>query len=96
MDAVASDLMQRVDYDVLTLCQSKGRPAFHRFPACQFDLATRDFLTANPQRHSCRPGVRFDARFERIETACHWFGLDLPEVIGFRKQLIQDSPRNTG
>lgn len=60
----------------------------------QFDDYARAFLTANPQGMVVDIGCGLDTRFERLDNGrITWLGLDLPEVIALRRQLLPDSER---
>ncbi len=94
IDEVAADLIKRVDYDGSRVGKAKEDQLFTVLRVRQFDRYAQEFITANPDGTVVDLGCGLDARFQRIgiETI-HWFGLDLPEVIGFRKQLIKDPPQ---
>jgi O-methyltransferase involved in polyketide biosynthesis len=62
--------------------------------ARQFDRYARAFLDAHPQGMVVDIGCGLDTRFDRLDNGqMHWLGLDLPEVITLRRQLLPDAQR---
>jgi O-methyltransferase involved in polyketide biosynthesis len=62
--------------------------------ARQFDRYARAFLDAHPQGLVVDIGCGLDTRFDRLDDGrMRWLGLDLPEVITLRRQLLPDSDR---
>jgi len=60
----------------------------------QFDHYARTFLTANPGGLVVDIGCGLSTRFDRIDNGqMAWLGLDLPEVIELRQQLLPDAKR---
>ncbi len=55
----------------------------------QFDRFAEDFLNRHPQSVVVHIGCGLDTRCERVDNRqAEWFDLDLPDVIGLRRQLI--------
>lgn len=62
----------------------------------QFDHYARTFLAANPGGLVVEIGCGLSTRFDRLDNGqMAWLGLDLPEVIGLRQQLLPDVERCT-
>ncbi len=60
----------------------------------QFDAYARDFLARHPGGLVVDIGCGLDTRFQRLDDGqMHWVGLDLPEVIDFRRQWLPDAER---
>jgi len=60
----------------------------------QFDGYARTFLTGHPCGLVVDIGCGLDTRFDRLDDGqMFWFGVDLPEVISLRRQLLPDSER---
>lgn len=93
-DEVAADLIKRIDYDASRVGQAKDDQLFNVLRVRQFDRYAREFMAANPHGTIVDLGCGLDARIQRIgKGTIRWFGLDLPEVIAFRKQWIKDPPQ---
>jgi O-methyltransferase involved in polyketide biosynthesis len=62
--------------------------------ARQFDNFARYFLNLHPDGLVVDIGCGLDTRFERLDNGrMHWLGLDLPEVITLRRQILPDGKR---
>jgi O-methyltransferase involved in polyketide biosynthesis len=87
-DRRAEALVARLDYDF-------GRFALHGFhqPARvmatrEIDRITREFLARHPDGVVVHIGCGLDTRFERVDNgSVNWFDLDLPDVVGLRREL---------
>jgi O-methyltransferase involved in polyketide biosynthesis len=97
-DKEAIKIIDTLDYDF-----SKVEKSFGEFGgicyiarAHIFDDIIRDFIAAHPNASIVNIGAGLDTTFSRIDNgSIHWYNLDLPEVIEFRKQFIHDSDRNS-
>ena len=57
----------------------------------EMDRYTQDFLSRHPDAVVVHIGCGLDSRFERVDNGrVEWYDLDLPEVIGLRRELIGD------
>jgi O-methyltransferase involved in polyketide biosynthesis len=57
----------------------------------EMDRYARDFLGRHPEAVVVHIGCGFDSRFDRVDNGrVEWYDLDLPDVIGLRRQLIGD------
>lgn len=60
----------------------------------QFDSQARRFLERDPASTVVDIGCGLDSRLQRIDNGqVEWFGLDLPEVIALRRELLPESQR---
>lgn len=61
-----------------------------------FDRWVTDFLTANPSGTVVELGSGLNTRHERVDdTQARWFDLDLPDVVGLRRNFFTDTARRT-
>lgn len=61
----------------------------------EFDRLARAFLAEHPAGVIVDLGCGLDTRFERVDNGqVEWYGLDLPEVIALRKELLAETPRS--
>jgi O-methyltransferase involved in polyketide biosynthesis len=64
-------------------------PGCHYSAQPEFDRRTQAFLARVPAAVVVHIGCGLDTRFERVDNGqVEWYGLDLPEVIELRRQLI--------
>lgn len=63
--------------------------------ARKVDDMIRAFIEKHPFATIMNIGAGLDTTFSRVDNGTlHWYNLDLPDAIAFRKTLIADSPRN--
>lgn len=94
-DARALELAGRFDENFLQVaeCGDMDR-TFTMMRARQFDRYARQFLERYPQGGVIDIGCVLDTRFERIDNGqMRWYGIDLPEVIDPRRQLLPEEQR---
>lgn len=75
-----------------------GMQAMDRFVtvmrARQFDAFARIFLTGHPGGLVVDLGCGLDTRFDRLDDGqMFWYGVDLPEVIDLRRQVLPEGER---
>lgn len=93
-DEQAVELVERIDYDYFRLKLNAGDQAETMLRVREFDRFTRDFLSRRAPAGVVHIGCGLDTRFSRVDDGnTLWFDLDLPEVIGLRRELIAESPR---
>jgi O-methyltransferase involved in polyketide biosynthesis len=64
--------------------------------ARQFDQYARDFLAKNPGGLVVDVGCGLDTRFNRLDDGkMSWLGVDLPEAIDLRREVLPDAGRCT-
>jgi methyltransferase (TIGR00027 family) len=62
--------------------------------AAKYDAYTKNFLALHPQASIISIGCGMDTRFYRIDNGqLHFFDLDLPEVILFKRRFVNEEPR---
>jgi methyltransferase (TIGR00027 family) len=62
--------------------------------AKKYDSYTQDFLTLHPHASIVSIGCGMDTRFYRIDNGqVHFFDLDLPEVIRYKREFVDEEPR---
>lgn len=63
--------------------------------ARMFDEAIKAFLARHPNATVVNLGCGLDTTFSRVDNGqVHWYDLDLPAVIAYRRQLLPESGRN--
>ncbi|MFF9494423.1 class I SAM-dependent methyltransferase [Streptomyces flaveolus] len=94
-DPRAEEIVASIDYDF-------GR--FDDLPSLTgallrtllFDRWVTDFLSAHPDATVVEIGTGLNTRHERVDNGrARWYELDLPDVIGLRRNFFTDSPRRT-
>jgi O-methyltransferase involved in polyketide biosynthesis len=96
-DKEAIKIIDRLDYDFSQIEKSFGEFAgiCYITRARILDDIIKDFIKIHPNASIVNIGAGLDTTFSRIDNgSIHWYNLDLPEVIEFRKKFIPDSERN--
>ncbi len=94
-DPKAVELVGQLDYDFSGVQRLKGEQVNYLLRMREFDRLARAFLAEHPDGVIIDLGCGLDTRFERIDNGqVHWYGLDLPEVIELRKELLEETPRS--
>jgi O-methyltransferase involved in polyketide biosynthesis len=94
-DARAVELVGRIDYDFSGVERPQNEQVSFLLRMREFDRRARTFLEKNPDGVVVDLGCGLDTRFERIDNGrMEWFGLDLPEVIDLRRDLLAETPRS--
>ncbi len=92
-DDVAARLLPHLEAEFSYLRKSKDDQLFNVLRTRKFDRWTRDFINVHPRGTVVDLGCGLDARKQRIGgSGVRWFGVDLPEVVGFRKKVYSDPP----
>ena len=90
-DDVAARLLPHLEAEFSYLRKSKDDQLFNVLRTRKFDRWTRDFINVHPRATVVDLGCGLDARKQRIGgSGVRWFGIDLPEVVEFRKKVIRD------
>lgn len=64
--------------------------------ARRMEDAVRSFIAKHPKATIVNIGSGLDTGFFRVDNGqIHWYNLDLPDSIAYRKSLLPDSDRNT-
>jgi methyltransferase (TIGR00027 family) len=62
--------------------------------ASKYDAYTREFVARYPEGNVVNIGCGMDTRFHRVDNGqARFFDLDLPEVIRFKRNFVNESPR---
>jgi len=94
-DPKAVELVGRLDYDFSGVQKLKGEQVNFLLRIREFDRLARAFLAEHPDGVIVDLGCGLDTRFERVDNGqVEWYGLDLPEVIELRKELLAETPRS--
>jgi O-methyltransferase involved in polyketide biosynthesis len=94
-DRAAADAVDRIDYDFARIHRT-ARPWGNQFlvalRAKQLDVWADEFLRRNPEAVVLHLGCGFDSRAFRLAAPSEvsWFDVDVPEVIGLRRQLYTE------
>jgi len=94
-DNKAVAMVNQIDYD-FSRFQLRGHDqATTIMRVREFDQRARDFLTRHPEAVVVHIGCGLDTRYERVDNGqVEWYDLDLPEVIGLRRKLIDETARS--
>jgi len=94
-DPKAVELVGELDCDFTGVQRLKNEQVNYLLRMREFDRLARAFLAAHPDGVIVDLGCGLDTRFERIDNGqVEWYGLDLPEVIELRKELLEETPRS--
>jgi O-methyltransferase involved in polyketide biosynthesis len=96
VDKTALQLIEAVDYDFSTLTNNISdltQVAWIMRSMC-IDEAVKVFLEKYPKGTIVNIGCGLDTTFERVDNgSVLWYDLDLPDVIGLRRQFIKETER---
>src|SRR5512143_3419779 len=94
-DPKAVELVGQLDCDFSAVQSMKNEQVNFLLRMREFDRLARAFLAEHPDGVIVDLGCGLDTRFERVDNGqVHWYGLDLPEVIELRKELLEETPRS--
>jgi O-methyltransferase involved in polyketide biosynthesis len=94
-DPKAVELVGRLDVDFPGVQKLEDEQVNYLLRMREFDRLARAFLAEHPAGVIVDLGCGLDTRFERIDNGqVAWYGLDLPEVIALRKELLDETPRS--
>jgi len=89
------ELVGQLDYDFSSIQRLKNDSVNYLLRMREFDRLARAFLVEHPGGVIVDLGCGLDTRFERVDNGyVEWYGLDLPEVIELRKELLDETPRS--
>jgi O-methyltransferase involved in polyketide biosynthesis len=95
-DEIAARMLPELENEFGHLRRSRDDQLYNVLRTRQFDRWTGGFLVANPKGTVVDLGCGLDARRQRIGgEGARWFGVDLPEVVAFRKKVFADPPGYT-
>lgn len=94
-DPKAMELVSRLDCDFSGVQRLRNEQVSFLLRMREFDRLARAFLAEHPAGVIVDLGCGLDTRFERVDNGqVEWYGLDLPEVIQLRKELLEETPRS--
>jgi len=94
-DPKAVELVGQLDYDFSSIQRLKNDSVNYLLRMREFDRLAWAFLVEHPGGVIVDLGCGLDTRFERVDNGyVEWYGLDLPEVIELRKELLDETPRS--
>jgi O-methyltransferase involved in polyketide biosynthesis len=94
-DPKAVELVSQLDFDFSTIRRREDEQVSFLLRMREFDRLALAFLAGRPAGVIVDLGCGLDTRFERIDNGqVEWYGLDLPEVIELRKELLEETPRS--
>jgi O-methyltransferase involved in polyketide biosynthesis len=94
-DPKAVELVRQLDCDFSDVQSMKKDQVNILLRVRQFDTLARAFLTEHPEGVIVDLGCGLDTRFERLDNGhLTWYGLDLPEVIELRRELLPETQRS--
>jgi len=108
-DAKAVELIEKIDYDFLSsdapfedimynIFRNMTLPEFGLFTlrAKQFDEKAKAYIAEHPYASVINIAAGLDTTFYRVDNGTiHWYDLDLPAAIDFRRQLLPEPDRVT-
>ncbi len=96
VDDVAVKIVDTIDYDFAPIVKTVSPLIQVAWIArsIYFDEKIEEFLQKHPSGTIVNVGCGLDTTYDRVNNGtAHWFELDLPEVIEFRKRYIQPNNR---
>lgn len=97
VDKISHDLMQKFEFDFSKLKNAKASQVGCCVRAKIIDDEVNEFIATYPDAVIIQLGAGWDARYERLNRPqiTHWYDLDLEQVIESRRELLQESSRNS-
>ena len=88
-DTMASEAVERIDFDFTKIGLRRGDPAAVALRARHLDGWAREFLRVRPKTTVLHLGCGLDTRIYRLDPgpAVRWFDVDYPDVIDLRRAL---------
>lgn len=96
-DIEAIRIIKECNFDFSTIANIFGEYGCITYitRARKIDDTIKQFIIKHPNATIVNIGSGLDTTFSRIDNGTiHWYNLDLPDAISFRKTLIEDTPRN--
>ncbi len=94
-DPQAVEIVKRIAYDPDRVLKKSRDQVTVLMRMREFDRCARVFLNQHPNGVVVDIGCGLDTRFQRLDNGVfEWYGLDLPEVIALRRQLLDETPRS--
>jgi O-methyltransferase involved in polyketide biosynthesis len=96
VDPMAVDLVNAIDYPFAERFGSdvSARAQWQALRTCRFDDEIRRYLRTYPDAMVVALGEGLETQFWRVDNGrVRWLGVDLPEVVALRGQLLPAGPR---
>lgn len=94
-DPKAVELVGQLNHDFSDIQKLKNDSVNYLLRMKEFDRLACAFLAEHPNGVIVDLGCGLNTRFERVDNGrVEWYGLDLPEVIELRKELLDETPRS--
>ena len=94
-DPKAVELVGQLDVDFSSVQKLQDEQVNYLLRMREFDRQARAFLAEYPAGVIVDLGCGLDTCFERLDNGhMEWYGLDLPEVIELRQELLAETPRS--
>ena len=93
IDKKAVEIIEQIDMDYKAYVQKR---TYHSAIVRTYviDKGVNAFLTSNPEGTIINLGCGLDTRITRVDNGkLHWFDVDLPDVIEFRRKFFTESGR---
>jgi O-methyltransferase involved in polyketide biosynthesis len=93
IDKKAVEIINQIDMDYKVYIQKR---TYHSVIVRTYviDKGVNAFLTSNPEGTVINLGCGLDTRISRLDNGkLHWFDVDLPDVIEFRRKFFTESDR---
>ena len=93
-DALADEVVRKLDYDVGRFHLSASPILNIALRAKKLDQVARNFIARHPDAVGLDLGAGLDTRVFRIDppSTVDWYDVDFPEVVTARQQLLPDRP----
>lgn len=93
-DEKAAEIIKKIDYDFDRMDGFKVLQSATIMREKSFDFLVSEFIKENPFSIVINIGAGLDTRFFRMDNGkINWYELDLPEIIGVRKELFDETDR---
>ncbi len=94
-DPQAVEIVKQIEYDPDRVLKKSRDQVTVLMRVREFDRCARVFLDQHPDGIIVDIGCGLDTRFERLDNGrVEWYGLDLPDVVALRRQLLVETPRS--
>ena len=93
-DEKSLEILEQIDYDFTQLNVPVGTRLTVCIRAKKIDDYVMDFLADHPNALVLHLGCGLDSRYARVDNGeVEWYDLDMPEVIGLRKNFFEETDR---
>lgn len=93
-DQKAEEIVSKLDCDFSKASKDAVMSAGTAARTIVLDRLVKDFIDKHQDAVIVNIGCGLDTRFYRVDNGkIHWYNVDLPEVIGIRKQFFEETDR---